>query len=205
MARNVDKDRGFVNGAVADVEHVLKKDVCVVKTPMGVRLLVHKVSYKHKGSYAVFLPVSYGYAMTIRRAQGSTLGLVGLWFDHVYPPERGYGYVGSSRVRRATDLYLLGKVKRTDWLPVDGDGASEQLRRGSESETTDEDSQVTSSDRGASAESPESDRATTSESSAHDTAAEDSGCSDGGSDPFGPVHPARAAADRAHTAGGLFD
>eukprot|EP00969_Alexandrium_andersonii_P125929 5567194-Alexandrium_andersonii.AAC.1 len=33
LTRNVDKDRDFVNGAVAEIEHVLKKDVCVVKTP----------------------------------------------------------------------------------------------------------------------------------------------------------------------------
>ena len=61
--------------------------------------------------------------MTIRRAQGSTLDTVGLLFDRRCA-DRGYAYVGSSRVRRRDDLWLVGRVRRTDWLPV-GDGTDE--------------------------------------------------------------------------------
>eukprot|EP00973_Karenia_brevis_P000818 113591-Karenia_brevis.AAC.1 len=129
LTRNVDKERGFVNGAIAEVEYVLRKDVFVARTPTGVRILVHPVAYD--GQH--FMPFCYGYAMTIRRAQGSTMELVGLWFDHKYPADRGYAYVGSSRVRRAEDLWLMGKIKRSDWLPVGGEGLDqEQCKRGSD-------------------------------------------------------------------------
>ena len=32
------------------------------------------------------------------------------------PPDRGYGYVGASRVRRADHLFLIGKMRRSDCL-----------------------------------------------------------------------------------------
>ena len=41
-----------------------------------------------------------------------------IYFDHCYPAERGYGYVGASRFRSAEGLWLFGKIRRTDWLPV---------------------------------------------------------------------------------------
>ena len=78
---------------------------------------------------AVFMPATYGYAMTVRRAQGTTLDMAALHFDR-RRPDRGYGYVGSSRVKRKADLYHVGSVRRSDWLPVGGD------TRGPEAEQT---------------------------------------------------------------------
>ncbi|CAE8634707.1 unnamed protein product [Polarella glacialis] len=145
FTRNVDKERGFVNGALAEVEYVLRKDVFVAKTPTGVRILVHPVMYD--GEH--FMPFCYGYAMTIRRSQGSTMEMVGLWFDHKYPADRGYAYVGSSRVRRADDLYLMGKIRRTDWLPVGGELlGNEETERGFDSATTSSDTDFGSEDQG---------------------------------------------------------
>ena len=34
---------------------------------------------------------------------------------------RGYGYVGVSRFKRRTGVYLYGKLRRTDFLPVGED------------------------------------------------------------------------------------
>ena len=65
-----------------------------------------------------FLPCTYGYATTIRKAQGATYQHGCLWFDHCYPPERGYGYVGASRFKSMSGIYLFGKIRCTDWLPV---------------------------------------------------------------------------------------
>ena len=146
LTRNIDKERGFGNGALAEVEYVLRKDVFVVKTPLGVRHLVHPVTATHKGVQCTFVPACYGYAMTIRRSQGSTLDLVALWFDHSYPCDRGYAYVGASRVRSAKDLCLMGKVRRTDWLPVGGNEEDEQSRRGSDSEDSQSNSDQGSED-----------------------------------------------------------
>jgi len=57
-------------------------------------VLVHPVNLDGK----TFVPCSYGYAMTIRRSQGSTLELGALYFDRPRP-DRGYACVGDSRFR----------------------------------------------------------------------------------------------------------
>ena len=66
-----------------------------------------------------FLPCCYGYATTIRRAQGASLDMGCLWFDqHYRHAGRGYGYVGVSRFKSQAGCYLFGKLRRTDFLPV---------------------------------------------------------------------------------------
>eukprot|EP00971_Amphidinium_carterae_P347996 6490264-Amphidinium_carterae.1 len=102
LTQNLDKDRGFVNGNSGVVEHVLRPDVFIVKTLQDIRLLVHPVSMNIMNG-RTFLPVKYGYATTMRRAQGATLNLVGLYFDRKLP-ERGYAYVGTSRAKYRDDV-----------------------------------------------------------------------------------------------------
>ncbi|CAE8643932.1 unnamed protein product, partial [Polarella glacialis] len=180
LTRNVDKERGFVNGAVAEIEYVLRKNVFVAKTPTGVRILAHPASYDNSGS---FMPYTYGYAMTIRRSQGSTMEMVGLWFDHCFPADRGYAYVGSSRVRKAEDLYLVGKVKRSDWLPVGEDSrGQEQDRREADSQTTQSDSDFGSEDQGSTSESEPDEDQGASGSSDESSGEEDQGDSSGATD-----------------------
>ena len=120
LTRNVDKERGFVNGAVGVVRRVLSRDeadipiIFTVELSSGVHILVHPIKDKKH----LFLPCTYGYATTIRRAQGATYRHGAIWFDHCYPPDRGYGYVAASRFKTRAGVYLFGKVRRTDWLPV---------------------------------------------------------------------------------------
>ena len=64
--------------------------------------------------------MTYAYAITMRRCQGSTLDVVGLVFDRKRA-DRGYAYVGTSRVRRHGDVCLVGDIRRSDWLPVGQD------------------------------------------------------------------------------------
>ena len=102
LTKNLDKDRGFVNGAIGTVKRVLNKHTFVLGTADGVILLVHAVQDRLRP----FVPATYGYAMTIRRAQGCTLDLVGLHFNR-RKPDTGYGYVGVSRAkRRSTPSWL---------------------------------------------------------------------------------------------------
>ena len=137
LTRNLDKDRGFVNGALGVVHEVLSKETFLVMLTSGNMILVHPVS----DGRGHFLPCVYGYATTIRRAQGASLDMGCLYFDHVYPPERGYGYVGASRFRSREGLYCFGKLRRTDWLPVNGDASREQIRRSEDSEDDEDDEQ----------------------------------------------------------------
>ena len=43
LTQNLDKDRGFVNGAVGTIQSVLRKDVFVLKTDSNILLLVHPI------------------------------------------------------------------------------------------------------------------------------------------------------------------
>ena len=136
LTRNLDKDRGFVNGAIGTVVKALTDHIFIVRLTTGNLILLHPVS---GGGEGTFMPCTYGYATTIRRAQGQSLAMGCLYFDHCYPPERGYGYVGASRFRTANGLYHFGTIRRTDWLPVGGDPSMEQVDRGVDSQASDSD------------------------------------------------------------------
>ena len=78
-----------------------------------------------------FLPCCYGYATTIRRAQGASLSMGCIYFDQKkYAAGRGYGYVAVSRFRSRGGCYLYGHKRRTDFLPVGGDEEQEVSKRG---------------------------------------------------------------------------
>ena len=130
LTQNLDKPRGFVNGALAQVVSILARcdtgvTIFTARIANGALVLVHPIRQGRK----VFLPCCYGYATTIRRAQGSSLHLGALYFDHCFPPERGYGYVGASRFRSSAGLYFYGRIRRSDWLPVGAPKPDQVTRR----------------------------------------------------------------------------
>ena len=56
-----------------------------------------------------------------------------------HPAVRGYGYVGISRFQSRSGVYLFGKLRRSDFLPVGPDLDTEQLERGYHSVDSDSD------------------------------------------------------------------
>ena len=141
LTRNIDKQRGFVNGAIAVVRQVLQGNAVFIvelvgqNRRAGTLFLVHPM--EEDGSR--FLPCTYGYGTTIRRAQGASLIQGALWFDqHRHAAGRGYGYVGVSRFRSRAGCYIFGKLRRTDFLPVgEPNPAVEVLEREADSESDD--------------------------------------------------------------------
>ena len=113
LTRNLDKARGFVNAAIGEVCAVLNDNAFILKLSSGTLVLVHPISVDGRS----VLPCSYGYATTIRKAQGASLSAGCLFFDHSYPASRGYGYVGASRFRNKAGLFYFGCIRRSDWLP----------------------------------------------------------------------------------------
>ena len=128
LTRNFDKSRGFVNGAIAKVFEDLGEGVFVAQLlETGNLVLVHPM----KENDYEFLPCCYGYATTIRRAQGASLDQGCIYFEQMkYPAGRGYAYVAVSRFRTRAGCHLYGKLRRSDFLPVGEDKESEQLDRG---------------------------------------------------------------------------
>ena len=79
LTRNLDKPRGFVNGALAiGYESLDGDEVFIVRLlSSGNLALVHPVEEKGQR----FLPLTYGYATTVRRAQGASLDMGCIYFD----------------------------------------------------------------------------------------------------------------------------
>ena len=70
LTRNFDKQRGFVNGAIAKVFEDFGDGVSIAQLfETGNMVLVHPM----KENGYTFLPCCYGYATTLRRAQGASL------------------------------------------------------------------------------------------------------------------------------------
>ena len=78
----------------------------------------------------VFLPCCYGYAFTIRKAQGTSLYQGCIYFDQQKPAGRGPGYVAVSRFRSSHGCHLYGKLRQTEFLPVGEVSDNEVLERG---------------------------------------------------------------------------
>ena len=129
LSRNFDKQRGFVNGAIAVICDQLDGNRVFTARLLGSDNMVLLHPMEEDG--ALFLPCCYGYATTIRRAQGADLFHGCLWMDNKFhPAARGYGYVGVSRFRSRKGVYIFHKLRRSDFLPVGPDLESEHLERG---------------------------------------------------------------------------
>ncbi|CAE7285846.1 Usp17le [Symbiodinium sp. KB8] len=152
LTHNVSKDEGFVNGNIGRVRLVLRKDVFILETPQRTSVLVYPIMVRGQK----YLPATYGYATTMRRAQGATLDDVALHFDRKMP-DRGYAYVGVSRVKTRSNVFLLGKIRRTDWLPVGGPMDGEQTWPSGMSDSTDGEEPESSDMESSSVQDPSSD------------------------------------------------
>ena len=100
FSRNLDMLRGFVDGALGQAVDVYcsRRDhvVFTLLLTSGIMLLVHPICVGGR----IFLPCSYGYAVTVRKAQGASRDGVVCNFELAKPLERGFAYVALSRARR---------------------------------------------------------------------------------------------------------
>ena len=134
LTRNQDKVRGFVNGALAVIVESLKGNEVFTARLVGTKNMVLIHPMEEQG--ARFLPCCYGYATTIRRAQGADLRQGCIYMNQKRRAGRGYGYVAVSRFVKRKDCYLFGKLRVTDFLPVGPDRDDEVFDRGAMSQDT---------------------------------------------------------------------
>lgn len=137
LTRNLDKSRGFGNGAVCTVIEKLNGNAYFICKLLGSGnyVLVHPM----EEDGARFLPCCYGYATTNRRAQGASFTMGCIYFDQKYfCAGLGYGYVAASLFRTRGGCYLYGHMRRTDFIPVGGEGDDEVLERGYDSLSDDD-------------------------------------------------------------------
>ena len=87
LSRNNDKTRGFVNGAYAEICDSLKGNAVFTARLLGTGNMVLIHPMEENGE--IFLPCCYGYATTVRRAQGSDLYHGCLYMDQKKPAGRG--------------------------------------------------------------------------------------------------------------------
>ena len=137
LSRNLDKRRGFVNGAIAVVVEALHGNAVFVAKLVGTGNLVLVHPIRDQGS--TFLPCCYGYATTIRRAQGADLYHGCVYMDQLKRvASRGYAYVACSRFKSKAGCHLYGHLRVSDFLPVGLPQEGEITERGAESQSSDE-------------------------------------------------------------------
>lgn len=108
---------GFVNGTLGVVEHFDKTSGSpVVKARNGRRISVEPMDWTVEENGRIRaqvsqLPLRLAWAITVHKSQGMTLDSAVMDLSDVF--EFGQGYVALSRVRRLSDLYMLGWNTRT--------------------------------------------------------------------------------------------
>ena len=133
LTHNVNKEEGYVNGNTGQIRKVLRRDVFIMESSQHTCILVYPITVNGRR----YLPVAYGYATTMRRAQGATRDAIGLLFDRRMP-DRGYAYVGTSRAKLSSMVFHLGRIRQTDWLPVGGTASEEHTCLSALSDSSDE-------------------------------------------------------------------
>lgn len=136
LSRNFDKQRGFVNGATAVIQESLQGNGIFTAKLVGSGNMVLVHPMEEDGCR--FLPCCYGYATTIRRAQGATFFHGCVYFDQKWPAAPGYGYVAVSRFQSRGGCHLYGRPRRTFFLPVGTGKDTEVLKPGYESLASDD-------------------------------------------------------------------
>ena len=107
LTANKDKENDFVNGMEATVE-AYSKGCLTVRTTTGIRLPVYRITEKYEllrenqenteVVHVAFFPIRLGYASTIDKVQGSTLGHITIWLNSI---RKAAGHVALSRVEYA--------------------------------------------------------------------------------------------------------
>ena len=125
LTANKDKENDFVNGMEVTVE-TYSQGCLTVWTTTGIRLPVYRITENFNVQKpgeedsvvrVSYFPIRLGYASTIDKVQGATLGHITLWLDVI---RKAAGHVGLSRVEYDNRYLIGGDVTPEHFLPGDG-------------------------------------------------------------------------------------
>ncbi|GAN11543.1 hypothetical protein MAM1_0673d11109 [Mucor ambiguus] len=107
VVRNLDVERGWSNGALAQVIDISDGVIELMHLDNGSTKLVRRTQEYVPGTYYSRrqFPIVLAYASTIHKVQSLTLPRVAICFDDM--PSHGELFVAMSLVRRGDELYFL--------------------------------------------------------------------------------------------------
>ena len=112
LTKNLNKSVGFVNGMGAEVLDMCDNGL-FVKTDQGRKIMVYPWTDENR---ITAYPFRIGYASTLHKVQGATLGHVTLWLD--LPNMPAAGYVALSRVKMDRDWRFIGNPTVHHFTPA---------------------------------------------------------------------------------------
>lgn len=119
LLANIDVKAGAYRGAAGIVKDVARDGTTISSitvlldtesVPFVIKPQVEKIDHENLSCKVSYFPISYGYAGTYDSAQGKTLNSVACAVTPRMP--RGMFYVGISRVRERSNLYIVANVNR---------------------------------------------------------------------------------------------
>jgi ATP-dependent exoDNAse (exonuclease V) alpha subunit len=115
LTYNVSLDSGLCNGAKGVVKHVASDSVKIEFCNGGNEWIpfVKVTNPDDSTKWVEFIPVRLAYAITINKAQGSTLDRVVLVIDTIHPKAYGKVYTALSRVRSLDTISIRGEIKKS--------------------------------------------------------------------------------------------
>jgi hypothetical protein len=110
LRKNLDVERGLVNGAIGIVHSIFPNHIMVQFTHLNEPITI----YQHQERTTILgnayirkqYPLSLAYSMTIHKCQGLTISKVVMWRHGCF--DYGQAYVGLSRVRNIASIRFMG-------------------------------------------------------------------------------------------------
>ena len=110
MTYNLDFEAGLVNGSRGICIQLNDKDV-IVQFINGIQKNISYVNHypddTNKKEYISYIPLIYGYAISVHKSQGMTLDAIEINFDNIF--EDGQAYVVLSRAKNLKSIKITNK------------------------------------------------------------------------------------------------
>ena len=111
ITRNIDFEKGLINGTIGIIENLSYNSVSIIDNNMMKHTIYyHKDINENNGTYVKFMPIKLAYALSIHKSQGATLDAIEVdGSSYIFAP--GQLYTALSRVRNLSSIKLINLEK----------------------------------------------------------------------------------------------